>query len=225
MNELRFALWGAVDDGTTAVGTRVAEAAPGSDLHTRHTTDRALRDTIRRVDASVTPPALMEWLRREVSGRRPGTGAPAASAQTPSRVSPAADPWEIPQFGDPRLLYAVPLPAAAGARGGPADDRLVICANSAFELEVDLSVDRFAGSAAVTGRLRGGRREPLAGRTITLVVDLEPRASADTDQFGEFSFDHVCGAAFWLRIADGETVHHVVLGDLEAETSERDSPD
>jgi hypothetical protein len=156
-----------------------------------------LRDVLERIQSTRTPPELKAWLLRTVGERRP------AGAEV-----------------DVSWLSALPMAMPTGVRGG-STDRMLQCAFDGGELRAQVQFEESGAACAVTGRIVGPDRAPLAARPVALFVDRGPRETAVTDEHGEFSFDARRGTAFGVRVGVGPGAVHVALIEIAAGKDER----
>ena len=199
-DELRFALWGPVDDGARRVARLIAEEEAQAATARRVEGHRALRDALRGVQGAATPPRLKSWLRRTVAERRP---APA--------------PAEL----DVTWIAAPAVYEAAGMRGG-AHRRHIACAFFNWDLRAQVQVHDGESECSVMGTLRSNHTQiPLPGFAVSLYVDLALRESARTGNDGTFLFSKRPGSVFGIRVGEAPSSMHLTLIDLTAEV---DSP-
>jgi hypothetical protein len=188
VDEINYALWGEIDERTRRAAQRMrdaGDAAADRDVAAH----QHLRDVLGRIEASRTPPELKSWLLRTVAERR------------------APEPPEM----DVSWLAALPTATPVSLRScGPAV-RVLSCAWEGGELRAQVQTTDRGAACGIVGRVVDRSRRPVQGRPIALFVDRAPVESAVTDSFGEFEFDARRGAAFGVRVGDGDDAVHVSL--------------
>jgi hypothetical protein len=188
VDEINYALWGEIDEGTRRAARRLRDA--GEDAADRNVAaHQHLRDVLSRIEASRTPPELKAWLLRAVAERR------------------GAEPPEM----DVSWLAALPTATPVFLRATSAAPRVLACAWEGGELRAQVLSENGGAACGVVGRVVDPSRRPVEGRPIALFVDRSPVESTVTDAFGEFEFDARRGAAFGVRVGDGDDAVHVSL--------------
>ena len=190
IEQLRYALWGAVDDATAEVERHVSVercAACGDEIDTY----RRIRGVLSEARSAVPSEQALARVRDAVS-EEAGVG--------------ASIEW----------LKAEPVLMHAGYRAGPDDDVQTVCISRNFHLDAVLHKADGPGFYAMTGQVLDQESDPVVGASVTLFVDLRPRDSTQTDVFGEFAFDAHRGQRFGVRVGTDAAAHHVEIWDEEA---------
>ncbi|MCG3133752.1 MAG: hypothetical protein HMLKMBBP_00986 [Planctomycetes bacterium] len=181
-DELRYALFGAIDGGTERVEAALSIGTDRS-LADRLAEHRAIRDALRRPQGEAVPEHLIRWVRREVAAREV--------------AAPDFSSW----------IAAVPVPMAAGMRGGAAAP-LLACDAGGVRLQAQVVGPRGGDAGGVVGRVRRSEGGVLAQVRVSLIVSGLLVSSTDTDDAGTFEFAPLPEGPIGLRVeAPGGDIH------------------
>lgn len=186
---LRLALWGS-GDPASAEAQRHAATCPECGLEIGDL--RRIRDAVRLAYGVEPSAAAAEAAERAV--REAASGPPA------------------PDFD---WLLAMPVPMAAGVRGGAAEP-VLRCDDGDLRVEALLAPSRVPGHVSVSGQVLFDGREPGAGLDVTLFLDRRPAGVVRTDDFGEFTADVRRAGRIGVRVAGRGRARHVEFRAPEA---------
>ena len=183
----RYALFGVIDDATSAVEAELAADTDGS-IGREIETYRWLRKMLELAGTTEPPAALVEDTIRKLKEKQ------AEASPFPAGVYRAS---VMQQF--------------VGVRAVVGDDINLACAFGDYRLNAVLHGAGHPDQFAVSGQLVLGDAEPVCNLAVALLVDGVVVEATRTDEFGEFEFGTHGGETFALCVGDGEQVAGIEL--------------